>query len=70
MTTPLRFGIFPKVSRSDEIGALARTIDWMRASIRVAMGRLAPVHEESASATRSVWRQPMAHVIDRRRPAG
>jgi len=59
-----------EVSRSDEIGALARTIDRMRASIKVAMGRLAPGHEESASAARGVWRQPSASVIDRRRPAG
>jgi methyl-accepting chemotaxis protein len=61
-----------EVSRSDEIGALARTIDRMRASIRVAMGRLTPtpVRDESASAARGVWRQPSADVIDRRRPAG
>ena len=57
-----------EVNRSDEIGALARTIDRMRASIKVAMGRLAPVRDESASATRGAWRQPS--VIDRRRPAG
>jgi methyl-accepting chemotaxis protein len=57
-----------EVNRSDEIGALARTIDRMRASIKVAMERLAPVRDESASATRGVWRQPS--VIDRRRPAG
>jgi methyl-accepting chemotaxis protein len=59
-----------EVSRSDEIGALARTIDRMRASIKVAMGRLTPVRDESASAARGVWRQPSADVIDRRRPAG
>jgi methyl-accepting chemotaxis protein len=59
-----------EVSRSDEIGALARTIDRMRASIRVAMGRLTPVRDESASAARGVWRQPGPDVIDRRRPAG
>jgi methyl-accepting chemotaxis protein len=59
-----------EVSRSDEIGALARAVDRMRASIKVAMGRLAPVREESASAPRGVWRQPSATVIDRRRPAG
>lgn len=59
-----------EVNRSDEIGALARAIDRMRASIKVAMGRLAPVHEESASTTHAVWRRPSANVIDRRRPAG
>jgi methyl-accepting chemotaxis protein len=59
-----------EVNRSDEIGALARAIDRMRASIKVAMGRLAPVHEESASATHGAWRRPSANVIDRRRPAG
>jgi methyl-accepting chemotaxis protein len=59
-----------EVSRSDEIGALARAIDRMRASIKVAMGRLAPVREESAGAARGVWRQPSANVIDRRRPTG
>lgn len=59
-----------EVSRSDEIGALARTIDRMRASIKVAMGRLTPVRDESASAARGVWRQPSPDVIDRRRPAG
>jgi methyl-accepting chemotaxis protein len=59
-----------EVSRSDEIGALARTIDRMRASIKVAMGRLTPVRDESASAARGVWRQPSADVIERRRPAG
>jgi len=58
------------VSRSDEIGALARTIDRMRASITVAMERLAPVRDESASAARGVWRQPSANVMARRRPAG
>lgn len=59
-----------EVNRSDEIGALARAIDRMRASINVAMGRLAPVHEESASTTHGAWRRPSANVIDRRRPAG
>jgi methyl-accepting chemotaxis protein len=59
-----------EVNRSDEIGALARAIDRMRASIKVAMGRLAPVHEESASTTHGAWRRPSANVIDRRRPAG
>ena len=59
-----------EASRSDEIGALARAIDRMRASIKVAMSRLAPVREESANAARSVWRQPSANVIERRRPAG
>lgn len=59
-----------EVNRSDEIGALARAIDRMRASIKVAMGRLAPVHEESASTTHAVWRRPSTNVIDRRRPAG
>jgi methyl-accepting chemotaxis protein len=59
-----------EVSRSDEIGALARAIDRMRASIKVAMGRLAPVREESASAARGVWRQPSVNVFDHRRPAG
>lgn len=59
-----------EVNRSDEIGALARAIDRMGASIKVAMGRLAPVHEESASTTHGVWRRPSANVIDRRRPAG
>jgi methyl-accepting chemotaxis protein len=59
-----------EVSRSDEIGALARAIDRMRASIKAAMGRLAPGREESASAARGVWRQPSANVFDHRRPAG
>jgi methyl-accepting chemotaxis protein len=59
-----------EVNRSDEIGALARTVDRMRASIKVAMGRLAPAHEDPPSAARGVWRQPSSNVIDRRRPAG
>lgn len=45
-----------EASRADEIGALARAIDRMGASIKVAMARLAPVRAESSSAAGSVWR--------------
>ena len=53
----------------DEIGALARAIDRMGASIKVAMARLAPVRAESASAAGSVWRSLSASVRDHGRSA-
>jgi methyl-accepting chemotaxis protein len=58
-----------EASRADEIGALARAIDRMGASIKVAMARLAPVPAESASAAGSVWRSPSASVRDHGRSA-
>lgn len=57
-----------EVSRADEIGALARAVDRMGASIKVAIGRLAPARAQSVGATGSLWRQPGANLIDRRRP--
>jgi methyl-accepting chemotaxis protein len=60
-----------EVSRADEIGALARAIDRMGASIKVAMARLAPARAESPSAAgSSVWRPPSASVGDPRRSSG
>jgi methyl-accepting chemotaxis protein len=60
-----------EVSRADEIGALARAIDRMGASIKVAMARLAPARAESPSAAgSSVWRPPGASVGDPRRSSG
>lgn len=60
-----------EVSRADEIGALARAIDRMGASIKVAMARLAPARAESPSAAgSSVWRPPSPSVGDPRRSSG
>ena len=60
-----------EVSRADEIGALARAIDRLGASIKVAMARLAPARAESPSAAgSSVWRPPSASVVDPRRSSG
>jgi len=60
-----------EVSRADEIGALARAIDRMGASIKVAMARLAPARAESPSAAGgSVWRPSGASVGDPRRSSG
>lgn len=58
-----------EVGRSDEIGALARAVDRMGASIKVAMARLAPPRAEPVGAGGSVW-QPTANVVDRRPSAG
>lgn len=56
-----------EVHRADEIGGLARAIDRMGASIKVAMARLAPARAESPNAAGSVWRPPNASVRDPRR---
>lgn len=58
-----------EVGRSDEIGALARAVDRMGASIKVAMARLAPSKAEPVAAGAAVWRQPTGGAIDRRRAA-
>lgn len=51
-----------EVSRTDEIGALARAIDRMGASIRVALDRLAPSRAESANPGNGTWRHPSAKM--------
>jgi methyl-accepting chemotaxis protein len=55
-----------EVSRSDEIGALARAIDRMGASIKLALGRLNPSRAESGS---GVWRHPGAKTTGSHRSA-
>ena len=55
-----------EVSRSDEIGALARAIDRMGASIKLALGRLNPSRAESGS---GVWRHPSAKATGSHRSA-
>ena len=60
----------PEVGRSDEIGGLARAVDRLGASIKVAMARLAPPRAEPTGASGNVWRHPSANAIDHRRPTG
>jgi methyl-accepting chemotaxis protein len=58
-----------EASRADEIGALARAIDRMGASIKVAMARLAPGRAETGNAVGTPWRTPNAGMKDHRRTA-
>jgi methyl-accepting chemotaxis protein len=59
-----------EVRRADEIGALARAIDRMGASIKVAMARLAPARAESSSPAGSAWRAPATSAGDPRPSSG
>ena len=59
-----------EVSRSDEIGALARAIDRMGASIKVALGRLVPSRAEAGNAGGSGWRRPDTRLTDSPRSSG
>ncbi len=56
-----------EVSRSDEIGALARAIDRMGASIKAALGRLAPGRAETGNAGTGGWRHPGARTTGSQR---
>ena len=47
----------PEAARSDEIGALARAVDRMGASIKAAMARLAPARAESAGSGGTSWKR-------------
>ena len=60
----------PGVNRADEIGALARAVDRMGASIKVAMTRLAPARAESVSGGAGVWRRPGVNLADQPRSSG
>jgi len=54
-----------EATRSDEIGALARAVDRMGASIKAAMARLAPPRAESAGTGGTVWKRPPSSLVDR-----
>jgi methyl-accepting chemotaxis protein len=55
----------PEAARSDEIGALARAVDRLGASIKAAMARLAPARTEAAGSSGSGWKRPGAGLADR-----
>lgn len=60
-----------EASRADEIGALARAIDRLGASVKVAMARLAPGRAETGSGNGTQWRSPnVAAPRDHRQAAG
>jgi len=59
-----------ETSRADEIGALARAIDRLGASVKVAMARLAPGRAETGGANGTPWRSPNVAPRDHRQAAG
>jgi methyl-accepting chemotaxis protein len=54
-----------EAARSDEIGALARAVDRLGASVKAAMARLAPARTEAAGSSGSGWKRPNAGLADR-----
>ncbi|HZP35840.1 MAG TPA: cache and HAMP domain-containing protein [Methylomirabilota bacterium] len=56
----------PEAGRSDEIGALARAVDRLGASIKAAMARLTPTRSESAGTGGTGWKRPGPGLADRR----
>ena len=55
----------PEAARSDEIGALARAVDRLGASIKAAMARLAPARAESTGSGGTGWKRPGSGLVDR-----
>jgi methyl-accepting chemotaxis protein len=54
-----------EAARSDEIGALARAVDRLGASVKAAMARLAPARTEAAGSSGSGWKRPNTGLADR-----
>ncbi len=55
----------PEAARSDEIGALARAVDRLGASIKAAMTRLAPARAEASGSSGTPWKRPNSGLVDR-----
>lgn len=55
----------PEAARSDEIGALARAVDRLGASVKAAMARLAPARAEVAGSGGTGWKRPNSSLVDR-----
>ena len=55
----------PEAARSDEIGALARAVDRLGASVKAAMARLTPARAEAAGSGGPGWKRPGSGLVDR-----